>query len=94
MLVTFSSAMADQYLAIPVAALCCLAGWEKYVYIGWAGMVLWVGMCAPVLGKFASFVNKEVIRYTIPCWILFAFVVKYVILTRKNIYKEDTIRGT
>ena len=94
-MVAFSSAIANQYLVIPMVALCVLpVGAFRYVYMGCVGVFLmlerhgfgWLTKIQDVfptaIGKMAElFVNYG---YVIAVWILFAALLYIIIVNNKK----------
>ena len=100
-MVTFASAIANQYLVIPIVSLCVLSkGICKYMYMGYAIMFLIFNDCGLNLGAaIPLFSNPKynIIRtllagggaYTILVWILFAVVLKEIITMRSKIFFDS-----
>lgn len=99
-LVCFSSAIANQYLAIPCAAILMLGGLNRIglAYFGAIGLYLLLEGHGLHLMSFIetrdipqlieiplSICSKPTVMYSIGVWLLFLFLVEYV---KKNIYSK------
>ena len=79
-LVCLSSAMANQYLAIPILSVCLLGGPLAYAYFGFAGLFLFfhsdgLGFMG-LYGTNITVFSALSFGYVVSAWIIFAILIR------------------